>query len=135
MSEIESGLRREWSEPLVRAYGELGPAEASTRLRQAEGWLAAQPNSASLLLTLGRLCNQNELWGKARGYLTRALAVEPDALAWEALGDTCAGQGDMAAAQAAYGNALRAGRGETAGPYINRDNRGAAQPASADHAR
>ncbi|MGH8122370.1 MAG: heme biosynthesis HemY N-terminal domain-containing protein [Rudaea sp.] len=49
MSEIESGLRREWSEPLVRVYGELGPAEASARLRQAEGWLAAQPNSAALL--------------------------------------------------------------------------------------
>jgi HemY protein len=112
MSEIESGLRREWSEPLVRAYGEFGPAEASTRLRQAEGWLAAQPNSAALLLTLGRLCNQSELWGKARGYLTRALAIEADAPAWEALGDTCAGQGDTAAAQTAYRNALRSARGE-----------------------
>ncbi len=122
MSEIESGLRREWSEQLVRTYGELGSAEAGTRLRQAEGWLDAQPNSAALLLTLGRLCNQNELWGKARGYLVRALAIEPDAPAWEALGDTCAGQGDMAAAQSAYRNALRSERGEatTAMPEVLR---------------
>ncbi len=112
MSEIESGLRREWSETLMRAYGELGPAEASTRLRQAEGWLDAQPNSAGLLLTLGRLCNQGELWGKAREYLSRALAIEPEASAWESLGDACAGQGDAAAAQRAYRNALRSTRGE-----------------------
>lgn len=112
MSEIESGLRREWSEALVRAYGNLGPAEASTRLRQAETWLPAQPNSAALLLCLGRLCNQAELWGKARDYLIRALAIEPEPAAWEALGDTAVGQGDAAAAQRAYRNALRSTRSE-----------------------
>jgi HemY protein len=117
MSEIESGLRREWSEALVRAYGELGPAEASTRLRQAEGWLAAQPNSAALLLSLGRLCNQNALWGKAREYLSRALAIDPDAASWEALGDACAVQGDAAAAQHAYRNALRSARSEPVEPF------------------
>ncbi len=110
MSEIEAGLRREWSEALIRAYGDLGPAEASARLRQAEGWLSAQPNSAGLLLTLGRLCNLGELWGKARDYLTRLLANESDPQAWEALGDACAGQGDIAAAQRAYRNALRSER-------------------------
>ena len=112
MSEIESALRREWSESLIRAYGELGPAEVAARLRQSEAWLDAQPNSAALLLTLGRLCNQSELWGKAREYLGRGITIEGDAATWEAYADACTGLGDAAAAQDAYRNALRALRGE-----------------------
>ena len=112
MGEIESALRRDWSENLVRAYAELGPSDVAARLRQAEGWIAAQPNSAGLMLTLGRLCNQSELWGKAREYLGRGLAIAPDAQLWEALGDACVGLKDEDTAQRAYRNALRAARGE-----------------------
>ncbi|MFT3790377.1 MAG: heme biosynthesis HemY N-terminal domain-containing protein [Rudaea sp.] len=112
MGELEAALRRDWSERLVRAYGELGPADVAARLRQAEGWIAAQPNSAGLMLTLGRFCNQSELWGKAREYLGRGLAIAPDAALWEALGDACAGLGDADTAQRAYRNALRAARDE-----------------------
>lgn len=113
MGEIEAALRRDWSENLVRAYGELGPSDLAARLRQAESWIAAQPNSAGLMSTLGRLCNQSGLWGKARDYLGRGLAIAPDAQLWEALGDACAGLGDHDVAQRAYHNALRAARGES----------------------
>ncbi len=112
MSEVEGALRRDWSEMLARVYGELGPAEVNTRLRQGENWLAAQPNSAALLLTLGRLCNQAALWGRAREYIARSLAIAPDAATWEAYGDACAGQGEATSAQGAYRNALRCARGE-----------------------
>jgi HemY protein len=112
MSEIEAGLRKEWSERLVRAYGELGDAETDTRLRHAEAWLALQPNSAGLLLTLGRLCIQCKLWGKAHEYIERGLGLEPSAMLWEALGDCCAGQEDAAMATRCYHNALRCSRGE-----------------------
>jgi len=111
---IAGALRRDWSESLACVYGELGPAEVNARLRQGEAWLVAQPNSAALLLTLGRLCNQAELWGKARDYLARALAIAPDATIWEAYGNACAAQGDAASAQSAYRNALRCARGEPA---------------------
>lgn len=113
-SEIEAALRKQWSEQLVRAYGELGEAETDTRLRHAEAWLAAQPNSAGLLLTLGRLCIQCKLWGKAREYLERGLGVEPSATLWEALGNCCAGQDDPVNAARCYRNALRVTRGELA---------------------
>ena len=112
MSELEAALRRQWSEPLIVAYGELGPAEAEARLHQAEGWIVAQPTSAGLALTLGRLCIQCELWGKARGYLERGLQLAPSAPLWEALGDCHAGRGDQAAAALCWRNALLAGRGE-----------------------
>lgn len=113
ISEIEAALRRQWSQRLVRVYGELGEAEADTRLRHAEGWLAAQPNSTGLLLTLGRLCIQCKLWGKAREYLQRGLGVEPSAPLWEALGDCCTGQELVADAARCYRNALRLARGES----------------------
>ena len=63
--------------------------------------------------TAPRCCNQSELWGKAREYLGRALAIEGDAATWEAYADACSGLGDTPAAQDAYRNGLRAQRGET----------------------
>jgi len=116
MSELEAALRREWSELVVRAYGELGSADLDTRLRHAEGWLGAQPNSAALLLTLGRLCTQSALWGKAREYLERGIALAPSPALWEALGDCCSGRGETVDAAACYRNALLTARGAAAMP-------------------
>lgn len=112
LDELESALRRQWSERLIRAYGEVGEAEADTRLRRAEGWLAGQPNSPGLLLTLGRLCNHANVWGKARDYLERGLAIEPSAALWEALGECRLGQGDTNDATRCFRNALRFARDE-----------------------
>ncbi len=112
IDELEAGLRRKWSDRLLRTYGELGEAEASVRLRHAEGWLTEQPNHPGLLLALGRLCVQCKLWGKARDYLERGLALAPSAPLWECLGDCCTGQGEAADAVRCYRNALRSARGE-----------------------
>lgn len=112
MDEIESALRKRWSERLIRAYGELGEAHADTRVQRAEGWLGTQPQSPELLLALGRLCTQSNLWGKAREYLERGLAFAPNAALWEALGDCCAAQDAPADAATCYRNALRLARGE-----------------------
>ncbi len=112
MDEIETVQRREWSEELALVYGELGPAELPTRTRHAEAWLAIAPNSPALLTTLGRLCRDQQLWGKAIQYLDRAIAIESSSLAWEALGDCHAGKGDEHLANRCYSNALHAARGE-----------------------
>jgi len=112
LDEIESALRKSWSELLARTYGELGEADADTRLRRAEGWLEAHPNSPGLLLTLGRLCIQAHIWGKAREYLERGLSIEPTAELWEALGECFLGQGDEQEAARCLRNALRIARGE-----------------------
>lgn len=113
MDEIESALRKQWSERLAAVWGQLGPAHADTRLARAEGWLAAQPDSPALLLALGRLCTQGNLWGKAREYLERGLALAPSAPLWETLGDCMAGQGNTANAAVCYRNALRIARRES----------------------
>lgn len=116
MSEIEAYLRKDWSEPVVLAYAELAGADTGSRLRQAEGWLRQHPNSAVLLTSLGRLCVAGRLWGKARDYLERALAVAETAAAWEVLGDCHAGEGSHALAELCYRNALRVARHEASEP-------------------
>ncbi len=116
MDEVESALRREWSPLLIETYGTLAGDDVEARLRRVEGWLDAHPNDANLLLTLGRMCVRLKLWGKARQHLERSLALAPGAAAWEALGDTFAGQGDPAQAQRGYRNALAFGRGEAVTP-------------------
>ena len=52
-----------------------------SRLAKAEDWLTRNPRDPQLLLTLGRLCVQSQLWGKAESYLEASLAIEPG---WEA---------------------------------------------------
>lgn len=112
MDEVESALRREWSPRLIETYGTLAGDDVEARLRRAEGWLDAHPNDATLLLTLGRMCVRLKLWGKARPYLERSLALAPSVGGWEALGDAFAGQGDAEQAQRCYRNALAFTRGE-----------------------
>lgn len=79
---IEDSLEEHWDGALVLAYGHCGaPGEAAGdvlgRIARAEKWLQRLPNDGDLLLTLGRLCRQQQLWGKARSYLEAALAVGP----------------------------------------------------------
>lgn len=113
MDELESALRREWSPSLVESWGLLASNDADARLHRAEEWLGAHPNDPHLLLTLGRLCVRLKLWGKARQYLERSLAIAPSAGGWEALAEVHAGLGDAAAAQASFRHALAMARGET----------------------
>lgn len=79
---IEDSLEENWDAALVIAYGHCGaPGEDAGdvlgRIARAEKWLQRLPNDGDLLLTLGRLCRQQQLWGKARSYLEAALAVGP----------------------------------------------------------
>ena len=116
MDELESALRREWSPLLIETYGALVGEDVEARLRRAEGWLDAHPNDATLLLTLGRMCARLKVWGKARQYLERSIALTPSAAAWEVLGDVFAGEGDAERAQRSYRNALALGRSDAVTP-------------------
>lgn len=117
---IEHALKRQWSETLARAYGQLPRGRRVSPLKAGESWLKSQPNSPALLLSLGRLCREEALWGKAEDYLHRALAQGAGADAWEELGHAHAAQGDDARARHAFANALRVARGETATPMPGR---------------
>lgn len=76
---VEDFLDRQWDSSLVGVYGECQGGDVVARIAHAEKWLNAHPRDAMLLLTLGRLCRQNQLWGKAQSYLEASLAVQPSA--------------------------------------------------------
>jgi HemY protein len=82
---IEDALERSWDGALALLYGECTGEDALERLEQAERWLSKRPGEAELLLTLGRLCVQRELWGKAQSYLEASLATRPTHAAHVAL--------------------------------------------------
>ncbi|WP_263143931.1 heme biosynthesis HemY N-terminal domain-containing protein [Pseudomonas sp. RIT-PI-AD] len=75
---IRQALKRQYDSHLVREYGLLRGADPARQLQTAEGWLAQQPGDPALLLTLGRLCLHNQLWGKARDYLESSLTLQRD---------------------------------------------------------
>ena len=83
---LADAIHRRWSDALIYAYGLLPPANPSTQLAYAERWLKHHADNAVLLLTLGRLCVRNQLWGKARSYLEASLAIEPQAETYRELG-------------------------------------------------
>jgi HemY protein len=74
---IEDALERNWDGSLALLYGECVDRDALERLERAEKWLKERPGETELLLTLGRLCVQRELWGKAQSYLEASLATRP----------------------------------------------------------
>jgi HemY protein len=82
---IEDALERNWDGTLALLYGECVDKDALDRLERAEKWLRDRPGEAELLLTLGRLCVQRELWGKAQSYLEASLATGPTQAAHIAL--------------------------------------------------
>ncbi|MCU0090060.1 heme biosynthesis protein HemY [Pseudomonas koreensis] len=92
---LRTALKRKYDSHLARLYGLVRGSDPTRQLQTAEGWLKDHPGDASLLLTLGRLCLQASLWGKARDYLESSLRVQrnPEACAELArllaqLGDT-----------------------------------------------
>jgi len=90
---VENALAAEWAPQLVALYGELPEsldeqarlAEARARIERAERWLLERNRDAQLLATLGRLCGQAELWGKARSFLEASLSFEENRAARIAL--------------------------------------------------
>jgi HemY protein len=74
---IESSLEKRWNSDLAALYGECASADTVAQIERAERWLTENPNDASLLLSLGKLCTRQHLWGKARSYLDASLALEP----------------------------------------------------------
>lgn len=80
---LRNSLKREYSSHLARLYGLVRGSDPGKQLQTAEGWLKNHSDDPGLLLTLGRLCLQSSLWGKARDYLESSLRLQrsPEACA------------------------------------------------------
>jgi HemY protein len=80
---LRTAMKREYNTHLARLYGLVRGADPGKQLQTAESWLKNHTDDAGLLLTLGRLCLQSSLWGKARDYLESSLRLQrnPEACA------------------------------------------------------
>ena len=83
---VEKSLSEEWDNRLLRSYREAAAAEGSAALRtqieHCEAWLKTQAKNPELELTLGVLCFNQKLWGKAQVHMEDAIdhAQEPRTL-------------------------------------------------------
>lgn len=80
---LRKGLKQAYDSRLVRLYGVLRGRDPARQLQTAEALLKQHSQDPVLLLTLGRLCLQNSLWGKAREYFESSLEFSRNA-------ETCA---------------------------------------------
>jgi HemY protein len=105
-------LKNRWDDNLVSLYGLV---EASNKVKQiqfAERLLSGHANDAVLLLSLGRLCKGNNLWGKALGYLEDSLSIQASAEAYQELALLLEQQGDHTAAGDYYRKGLALATGQ-----------------------
>jgi len=80
---VRETLNDSWNEALVELYGQASTADALEQLETAQQWLNDHGESASLLLTLGRICARIEPQrANARGYLERVIALHGPADAY-----------------------------------------------------
>ncbi|WP_263261844.1 heme biosynthesis HemY N-terminal domain-containing protein [Pseudomonas sp. RIT-PI-S] len=91
---LRGALKRSFDSHLARLYGLVPGEEPGKSLAFAEGLLREHPQDPSLLLTLGRLCLQNRLWGKARDYFEASLRHQRNAEACAELARLLAQLGD-----------------------------------------
>ena len=103
---IEKALKKQWDESLVYWYGRIEFGPAFDRFKRAQGWLDAHPNSPVLLLTLGRLACQSQLWGQAHHYFNQSLALQPELETYHALAHCYEAEGEDSQAALTYKKAL-----------------------------
>jgi HemY protein len=87
---LAKSLERHWDSSLVLLYAECRAPDPTRQLETAERWLVTHNQDAALLLALGRLCERQQLWGKAQTYLEASLALDNHWRAHVVLGEMLA---------------------------------------------
>jgi HemY protein len=103
---IERFLNKEWNTQLAYLYGTLQRGENLDLLLRAEKWLKLHGESATLLLTLGRLAKANKLWVKAEEYLSASIKLEKRGETYKVLAEVFTVQDKQDDALRAYRDGL-----------------------------
>jgi HemY protein len=97
---LRRALSKQFNDELIDLYGQL--SHKNEQLAFAESLLKEHANSAALCLGLARLCKAQQLWGKAKVYCEKSLAISPSVAAYVVLGELLEQQNDLKAACIAY---------------------------------
>jgi HemY protein len=99
---IESALDKNWNAELVLKYGATDFGVNQQQLLTAEAWLKQRPANSELMLSLGRICLRNQLWGKAREYYSAGIKISPSAEAHGELSKLLRSLGETAQSEAHF---------------------------------
>lgn len=103
---IEKSVGKLWSDRLVYQYGRLSTGPAFERLKAAEKWLDGRKENPVLLLTLGRLACQSQMWVMAQNYLKQSLKLYPQLETFHALATCYESEGKTSEASLIYKEAI-----------------------------
>jgi len=111
---LKSALKGHWDHLLVRLYGLVVASDLVKQQATAESWLNNHSRDAVLLLTLGRICMRNQLWGKARDYLGESIDVQANPEAYYEFARLHEQEGNREAAAECYEKGLTLATGMSA---------------------
>ncbi len=101
---LRRALNKQFSEELIDIYGQIN--SSPDQLNFAKSRLKEQPHCAALFLCLGRLSQNNHLWGKAKHYFEQSIEFGASPKAYMALGKLLEQLNDHNGACAAYRQGL-----------------------------
>lgn len=76
---LSQALTQQWCDKWVEQYGLIVSSQPEQQLKKAEKWQKIESKNAVLQLTLGRLCLQNQQWGRAKDFFMASLALQAKA--------------------------------------------------------
>ena len=109
---LKGFLRTEWDRRVVDVFGRCRGSDQVRQLMLAESWLTRREKDPALLLALGRLSLQNQLWAKAKEYFVASVNAEANAAAFAELSRLCGSLGEWQKAAQYSKQALKYGLGE-----------------------
>ena len=104
---IRKTLKHVWQPELVKIYATLSFTNLNRQLVIAGAWLKMYGQQPELLLLLGKLCVQVQLWGKAKDYFEKCLTFGPNAAASLEYGKLLENLGEPEEAMRKYREGLR----------------------------
>ena len=106
---LEKVIKKQWDDRLVYQYGRLTLGPGFERLKLAEKWHQTMPDKKEnpvLLLTLGRLACQSQLWGLGQSYLKESLKLQPQVETFHSLAQCYEAEGKDSQAAITYKEAI-----------------------------
>lgn len=73
---LQKTIDNNYCPELIYLYGQVRSDNITKQISRAEQWLATHQEDPLLLLTLGKLCQRNQLWGKAKEYLEKSIKLK-----------------------------------------------------------
>lgn len=116
---LNQAVKKSWDKKLVQWYGLLETADSKKQLEHAEGWQKKYGSQAILFLTLGRLCERCQLWGKASEYFENSLKLDANPEAYMEYGRLLEQLGERDAAMRHYQDGLLLATSEKLGNRIS----------------